>query len=317
MTDSDLIAVWRTYLDAETSGVHLVDATHPLQIFIGKNDLGSPRMVIRTGTKPVRPALSNVVLVERYEDQSGKWNLSFTLQDEKFSEVFLRLVDDVHARSVGAANEQAALDRVSVVFDQWRRLLKPRPTGVMSMEELRGLVGELWLLLSEFSKNRGMDAALEGWLGPMGLPQDFWYPDDGYYEAKSIGPSTTRIQISSANQLDAPDLELLVLLVGNTSEQTVGAINLPLIVNRVLTELLAVAASPDPLDDRLQRLGVDLSESFYQDTWFAVTHVTAYDAGSAFPAIRASELPEAVTSVTYQLEIAALQGFSRWSTEVA
>jgi hypothetical protein len=316
MTESDLITTWRQHLAAASAGLHLADASHPLQIFIGRTDLAAPRMVIRTSTKPVKPVLSNLVVVERYEDQSGKWNISFTLQDLKFSEVFLRLVDDLHARSAKAANEQVALDHVNVVIDEWRRLLKPRPAGLLSMDELRGLIGELWLLLGECSKQRAIGTALEGWLGPLGLPQDFWYPDDGYHEAKSIGPATTRIKISSELQLDAQDLELLVLLVGNTDEQTVGAVNLPLLANRVLGALADAAESPDPLNDRLQRLGVDLSEAFYQDTWFVVTRVTSYAVEPGFPAIRASELPEGITRVAYQVELAAVEDFKRYSTEV-
>ena len=35
-----------------------------------------PRLVIRSSAKPAKPTLSNVVLVERHEDQAGKWNLS-------------------------------------------------------------------------------------------------------------------------------------------------------------------------------------------------------------------------------------------------
>ena len=75
MTDSDLITAWRKHLAAPEAGLHLADTKHPLQIFIGKTEAGSPRVVLRTVTKPTTPALSGVVMVERYEDQSGKWNL--------------------------------------------------------------------------------------------------------------------------------------------------------------------------------------------------------------------------------------------------
>lgn len=316
MTDSVLLNTWRQHLSSDSAGLHLADTSHPLQIFIGRTDSYAPRMVIRSTAKPAKPTLSNIVLLERYEDQSGKWNLSFILQDCKFVEVFLRLADDVHARSADAPNEQVALDRVSVVFDEWRRLLKPRPSGLLSMEELRGLIGELWLLLTEFSETRTIDAALDGWLGPMGLPQDFWYAEDGLHEAKSIGPATTRIRISSESQLDGDDLELLVLTVGNTDEQTPGAVNLPTLVTRVYDALAAVAAARDPLNERLERLGVNLAEAFYHDTWFAVTRVTSYEVGSGFPAIRASSLPAGVDRVSYQIELSAIEDFKRRSTEV-
>src|SRR5437764_9928353 len=117
MSESELIATWRGYMARSAAGLHLADAAHPLQIFIGTSDQGAPKVVIRTGARPAKPNLSNVVLVERYADKGGKWNLSFTLQDRKFDEVFLRLADDVHARSAAAPSEQAALDRIGVVFD--------------------------------------------------------------------------------------------------------------------------------------------------------------------------------------------------------
>lgn len=317
MTEAPLIDTWRKLLDSGIPGLHLVDPTHPLQIFVGTTDSGSPRLVIRSIAKPARPTLSNVVLVERQEDQGAKWNLILTLQDRKFDEVFLRLADDVHARSMASPNEKTALDRVSVVIDEWRRLLKPRPTGLLSMEELRGLIGELWLLLNAFTAGRSIEAAVAGWLGPMGLPQDFWYTEDGFHEVKAIGPSTVRVKISSEHQLDAADLELVVLRIANTDEQTLGSLNLPRLVNSVHAALSDAAVSSDAFDDRLSRLGVDLAEAFYQDTWFAMARLTTYDVGEEFPAIRASQLPSGISRVKYQIELAEITDFVQGNKEVS
>jgi len=316
MTELGLIDAWRGYLTAADPGLHLADASHVLQIFIGKTDQDAPRMVIRSSVKGAKPSLSSVVLVERYQDKGGKWNLSLTLQDTKFTEVFLRLADDVHVRTSRAPNETAALDRVSLVIDEWHRLLKPRPSGLLTMEELRGLVGEVWLLLSEFSASRPIDAAVEGWLGPMGLPQDFWYPDSGYHEAKAIGPSTTNVRISSEAQLDASPLELLVLRVANTSEDTAGAVNLLTLASRVATALSQIAVAQDVFNSRLSQLGVNLAESFYEDTWFVVTQLESYAVTEDFPAIRASQLDAALGRVTYQLRLASLGDFLQRSMVV-
>lgn len=309
MSNAQLLAAWRQHLSGGGAGLHLADSDHPLQVFIGATDAGSPRMVLRTSLKPTKPSLSSVVLVERYEDKVGKWNLSFTLQDKKFSEVFLRLADDVHARSVAAPNEQTALDRVGIVFDEWRRLLKPRPTGLLTMDELRGLVGELWLILNEFSDARPVSAAVEGWLGPMGLPQDFWYAGVGYREAKAIGPATTRVKISSEQQLDVDDLDLLVLRLANTGEQTIGAFNLPTLVARTKTALAEVGASSDPFDERISRLGVNLAESFYHDTWFVMAGGTKYHVLPEFPRVVASSLPAGVVRLSYQIELVEIELF--------
>lgn len=309
MSESTLIEAWRSYLSAPVHGMHLADHPQALQFFVGKTEQGAPRLVIRSAAKPVKPALSSLVLVERYPDAAGRWNLSFTLQDAKFTEVFLRLADDLHSRSALASSESVALDRVATAIDQWWRLLKPRPTGLLAMEELRGLIGELWMLLGDFSTTRPMDAAVEGWLGPLGLPQDFWYPDTGYHEVKAIGPSTSTLRISSELQLDASPLEMLVLRVANTAETTPGAVSLPTLVTRVGAALAELAAASDPLDERLQRLGVSIDESFYQETWFVVAQLQGFGVSAHFPAIRASQTDAAISRVSYQLDLAQIQPF--------
>lgn len=316
MTEVRLIDVWRGFLESGSPGLHLADPTHPLQIFVGTTEAGAPRLVIRSAVKPAKPTLSNLVLVERHEDDGSKWNLVLTLQDRQFDEVFLRLADDVHARSADSPNERTALDRVAVVIDEWRRLLRPRRTGLLSMDELRGLIGELWSLRSVFGEGRSVEAAVAGWLGPLGLPQDFWFAEDGLHEVKAIGPATTRVRISSENQLDADNLELLVLQIANTGESSAGALNLPTLVNDVRTALSDGAFSPDAFEDRLSRLGVDVEDGFYQDLWFVVTRLTRYGVTDKFPAITASTLPTGVSRVKYQIELIDIAGFARSDREV-
>lgn len=316
MTESHFIQVWRDQLASPESGLHLASPNHILQFFVGVTELRSPRLVLRAAEKPVKPVLSSVVLVDRYQDQGGKWNLSFTLQDHRFTEVFLRLADDIERRSAGASTEISALNRVAVVVDEWRRLLKPRRLGLLTVQELRGLIGELYLLLNYFGRTRGMATAVEGWLGPMGLPQDFWYAEDGYHEAKTIGPAIANVKISSARQLDASPLDLLVLTVANTGEGTVGAVNLPALVGCVKKALSGEGAAVDSLDDRLSRLGVAFGDSFYEDTWFVVSKLSTYTVTDEFPSIRASGLPLGLDRVTYELELQAIEFFKRGTTEV-
>jgi hypothetical protein len=316
MTESPLVAKWRQQLAGQVSGLHLTSAHHPLPMFTGCAEAGEARLVVRTKTKPPKPALANMVIVDRFEDQSGTWNLSLTLQDKKFLEVFLRLTDDLHGRTAAAFSEASALRLLGDVIDEWRRLLTPRQAGLLSMEELRGLVGELVLLLGRFSEDRSTEEAIEGWLGPLGLPQDFWYASTGFHESKAIGPSVTSVKISSAHQLDEADLELIVLRVSNASEQDAGATTLVDLVTRVV-DALPGGASRAPLDDRLARLGVVIDDAYYRETHFLITQVTSYAVTPEFPAIRASNLPLGLRAVTYQIELAAISDHLRGNVDVS
>ena len=173
------------------------------------------------------------------------------------------------------------------------------------MDELRGLVGELWLVLHEFSSGHSILDALHGWFGPLGAPQDFWYEDSGHHESKSIGPSAAAVKISSENQLDTLDrqIELIVLVAPTVAEATSGSVNLVRLVEEVKERLDSVSEPYTELELRLEHLGVDLSETFYADTWFSITSMARYEVSETFPAIRASQLPAGVERVRYWVNL--------------
>ena len=316
MTSRCLADTFHELILENKSGLHLVDADHPLRFYVGRSEIGQLRVVIRSELKPRLLTLSDVVHVDRFTDESGTWNLALTVQDRKFDEVFIRLADDMHSRSAQGSDERSALVVTGTVLDEWRRLLKPRPTDVLSMDELRGLVGEVWLLLNVFTKDRPVAEALEGWLGPLGLPQDFWFKKDGYFEAKAIGPSTRIVRISSESQLDVEDLNLFVLVVANANETAPAIVNLPGLVAVIEAKLEAEGVGPEPVRDRLNRLGVDLNTGFYSDTWFVVASAARYEVTRDFPAIRASELPAGVHHVSYQVDLDSVLSFRRSILEV-
>ena len=63
--------------------------------------------------------------------------------------------------------------------------------------------------------------------------------------------------------------------------------------------------------------GVDVTEAFYQDTWFVVARMTNYGVDDGFPRIMASALPAGVTRVIYEIELVAIEEFKRSETEVS
>ncbi|MEV6487090.1 PD-(D/E)XK motif protein [Actinoplanes sp. NPDC051633] len=308
MTETTFPDAWRSRLVAGQLGVVLVNASHPLEIYVGANSSGHPLLQIRSKVKPPLPELSELVLVSRHE-ADGAWILSLALQDLRFTEIFLRLTSHLVTASQSEPNETEAWRTVAKVLDAWKRLLRARPPGLLSLEELRGLVGELWILLNRFTTIMTPADALAGWLGPMGAPQDFWYEASGYHETKSIGPSAPSIRISSAEQLDQPDMELLVLHVPQAGETDSGATNLIQLVERAENTLSAAGAAAVDLHLRLKRLGVEIEMPYYADTWFTFTTLETFKIVPAFPAIRASELPAGVERVRYNLDRRAVASF--------
>ncbi|GGB18842.1 hypothetical protein GCM10011492_05880 [Flexivirga endophytica] len=305
MSESELLARWRADLSTGLLGVQLVDVDHPLEIYVGASDLGAPRIQVRSRLRPHVPELSDIVVVDRVH-KNDRWILTLTLVDAHFSEVFLRLSAHMVSRSRSGGDEARAWAAVDAVFDEWRRLLKPRPTGLLSLEALRGLIGETWFLRHRLMTKMPADTALLGWLGPMGAPQDFWYSGLGALEAKAIGPSARAVRVSSAEQLDLEAMALIVLQVPQAAPSETGAVNLRGLVGSLVDALGAISCPHDEVDVRLNRLGVDISEDYYRDMNFRVASIETYAVNAAFPAIRASSLPPGVGGVTYAIERTAL-----------
>ena len=308
MSEKTFLAGWRKRLEGGELGVVLVEVEHPLEIYVGSSDTGLPLVQIRSTVRPKLSEISDLVLVSRNE-YNGHWVLSLALQDTRFTEVFMRLVSHLVTTSRRGHTAGDAWVIVDGVLDEWKRLLRSRPLGVLSLEQLRGLIGEVWLLLNHFSENRTIDQVLAGWLGPLGSPQDFWFEDSGYHEAKSIGPTASHVKISSAHQLDEPGMELLVLHVPQVTETDSNATTLVGLVGQVTAALDDAGLTDDELLLRLKRLGVDLRHPYYSDNWFRITQIQAFAVLDDFPALRHSLLPDGVERVRYSLARGAIAPF--------
>lgn len=305
---SEFEKAWRKGLLAGETGVQLVEVEHPLEIFIGASDLGNARLMIRSDGKPHVPHLADVVAVDR-QGQSEQWILSLTLQDRRFLEVFIRLAVHVVERTRSAGSEREALEVMTGVFDQWRRLLTPPNVRRLGIDSLRGLVGEVWFLVNRISHSRPIDEALDGWVGPLGAPQDFWYEDSEFHEVKSIGPGSRCLKISSSEQLDVSPLELVVLAVPQVPEGSEGALNLTRLVQTVADRLDQLGLSNEELKLKIKRVGVDIEDPYYSEIWFQVRSISTYEVSDDFPAIRARHLPSGIEHVRYQLALASIEPF--------
>lgn len=308
MSEHLFLADWKARLSAGHSGVVLVEAGHPLEIYVGASDDGHPLTQIRSKVTPPLSEISELILVTR--SQRGEyWLLSLSLQDARFTDVFLRLVAHLVKASRSDASAEAAWKSVATVLNEWRRLLQIGPAGLLGLDELRGLVGELWLVLHRFAKVMSIDQAVAGWLGPLNAPQDFWYERTGLHEAKSIGPSATKIRISSAHQLDEPGMELVVLHVPKVAQSQPGAVNLIALVEDVSHLLSKDGGTTSELDLRVKRLGVELDHTYYADTWFRVTTVETFTVSEDFPAVRHSTLQGGIDRVQYSIDRSAIAPF--------
>lgn len=125
-----------------------------------------------------------------------------------FTPVFAQVIGEFigHENQTGIKAEEF----IEAVRREQKRLGPGTNASGLTVEEQRGLIGELWFLLNVAIPECGAEAAVKAWHGPHGAPIDFWF-DGGCVEIKTSLNHLKDIQISSVRQLDTPGVKNLFL----------------------------------------------------------------------------------------------------------
>lgn len=300
---------WRTLLSNPGAGKKDVEYGQPLRLVYGANESGKAVFFSITSSKPGLPDLSNVVNVERgLRNLDAKWTLSLTLRDDRLLEVFMSLCEDLARRTAHTNSEPHALSALLEGIAEWKHLLRNVNNDRLSLEEIRGLIGEMWFGFNRLSNKYSASQVVAAWTGPLGRPQDFNFPGGISYEIKSCYPDSKSLRISSAEQLDPGDRNLtLVAVTLETAEASApGATSVRSLASLAESMMGGEGSGVTQLRRCLDGLGVDLLDDYYDDYWFVAAGFRLFAIENGFPTIRASRLDDGVSSVQYSISIASI-----------
>lgn len=177
---------------------------------------GEPGLLLRTADevaepKPL-PKLKNLEL--RFRDVAGGRALVILLKDADQKELFCSLCLDIVGAAELAEDNADALNRAVRRAMRWHHLLRSGRADLLSIEEQRGLLGELQFL-RRLADLIGAWAAVEAWKGPSGSSKDFEL-DRCLVEVKARrGAAKPFVQISSEDQLSDVENCSLCLVVSS------------------------------------------------------------------------------------------------------
>ena len=286
---------------------------HPLRLHFGSDQLSRPLLMLRVDDRPAAIRLGDAVSVEVLERVvQGEWSLVLTLLDPKLTDTFIDLCIDLADRSSAGSDEAEALTIFRRALEEFRDLLTAGRGPALSLEELRGLIAELWFALHVVAPASSAVEALIAWAGPLGAPQDFRFPDGSLVEIKAIHSEARAIKISSPEQLDPvndSDLELVTIGLEECPPGTSDSVSLPGLMAEFKDELTQDPDRLEDLDRRLRALGVAKT---YQtlDTPFLVTASRRYEVTDGFPRIRRDAVALGIERLKYEIEIRAIRDFA-------
>ena len=224
--------------------------------------------------------------------------LDITCASGALDGVFADVADEIMERIAGGASP---VEACRTTIEDFRALLID-PAAEVSVEEIRGLIGELLILRTLLALD---PTAWKLWRGPLRERHDFRGGSDAI-EVKTTGRSTARkVMISSVDQLMPPADGTLQLVVFQLEETAGGDLS----IARLASEVSNVVSDRQELGRLLSAVGCPDPEA---RTWnrcrFCLEGETHYRVDGAFPRIVpgsfvSGSMPAGVESLAYVVNL--------------
>lgn len=239
--------------------------------------------------------------------------LVLALLDQAQADIFYRLCLDVIEATRGASTEVEALASAVGRTWRWHHLLRGGGDGRLTIEEQKGLIGELLVLDRELLPRIATPDAVAAWVGPTGTPKDFELGTLAVEAKARRGTAEPFVAISSEYQLDSHGLGTLFLHVTDLARGTAesdGAFSVTDLARRVSARVLALdPGSVELFEATLAASGFSRSDDYSDCLWLEVG-TRLYQIGAGFPRVAADNLESGVSHVTYRISLVECERFA-------
>lgn len=284
-----------------------IDATHPIEWYLGYDDLKNKSLLLISETKPPDLKSSKNIQLSIGIREDNKWAFSLNLINNNYEEVFLNLCNDL-MESSRTKHSSLGYRFIFNRYSQWIKLMEAAKKDSLTDSEVKGLMGELLVLNTLLDNGVNKLEVINNWMGPEGNDQDFVL-ENYWIEVKTIGRSTNEIKISSLEQL-RDDIEgiLTVVNLDSSSPNSKSAVSLSLVFNRVLENLSKDDDAKEAFLSKLLFNGFpDLNA--YDEKHYEVGEINNYKVNESFPRLTRRIISGAIINVTYVISKSSIQNW--------
>lgn len=226
--------------------------------------------------------------------------LVIILLENDLSDIFSYFIEDIINDLINVNDQSIALVKITSKINYWKRLFCKITGEILTPQQQRGLYGELFFLNELLELNEDKILIINGWHGPLGANQDFFYNGIAI-EVKTSKSNKPSIKISNEYQLDKSGLNDLFVQFYKLNEYQGGSETLYNLINNIRQQLLADALFL--FNEKLNNLGViQDAEEEYNSTSYSVGFERTYQVTESFPSIIRSSLIDAISSVSYDID---------------
>ena len=294
---------------------NIVNRVKAVKTFKGIDSQGFESIVFIFKKQP-KFELKTTKISSRIFERSNQFRLFISLidDDEKSTEIFNVLTEDLLSCVENAITEQEVLEILASRFQYWSDLFK-RDRQQMDEKWVQGFIGELWFLDSRLAPKIGINNAVKSWTGPSKASQDF-IATEKIFEIKTRTQQSTSIRISNDNQVSI-NMYLVVIEVTKSSELSNLSINLTKLIYSIKKKIV----SPEThliFNEKLLELGIfPIKEAQVYDKFsYDVKSISYFEIGSDFPIIDHLNVPKAVVRYAYDLSLNSIVSLKTSEEEV-
>lgn len=294
---------------AATVNARRIDDSNRWDFYWGRDTDGCCLLILRHGigsSTPERlPRLKEIDVFVHPATSKERASLILRLLDANSRDIFHRLCLDIVAAASRAPTEAEALAITLARTWRWHHLLRGGSSELLSVDEQKGLIGELLVMEGYVLPSLGAGNALAAWRGPLGGAKDFVVGRMAI-ESKVRTTEGAQVFVSSEFQLDDADLSNLFLHVSVLDPASLtehGGFTITESALRVRQRFLQTDEQLTAKFDALLTAAGFLYEDDYAHYRWASGGHSIYRVTGAFPRLIPTTLPNGITKVKYTLSL--------------
>lgn len=290
-----------------------IDEIPHLNCFAATNHItGQHLYIMSVSKKLVIPELKNYRFkgAEIFSiEVENKIELNIYLLDNELKDIFSLFIQNVLDDIEQTVTESEAIKTTLNVVSKWKKLFDKINFNGLTLQQQKGLIGELLFLNTLLSNEKTSANAVNTWTG---AEQDFQAKDFTLgsvgVEVKFTASKQPRIKVSSERQLDAENLSELFLILYSTEAVKDNGISLNSIVEQT-RHRISTEEERSVFNAKLQLNGYFDEDKEHYGRMYSLKRTFIFKVTFAFPKIVKGQLPLGIYETSYSIEISAVENF--------
>lgn len=241
-------------------------------------------------------------------ESDNVFELNIYLLDNDLKDIFALFIQNILDDVAESITENEALQVTLNVVSKWKKLFDKINFNGLSIQQQKGLIGELLFMNFLLDNQKSAFITLHGWTGVDFEDKDFVFGSLGV-EVKMTSSKNPRIKISSERQLDSQNLNELYLVLYSTEEVRQNGFSLNSLIEQTRQKISANAEELKFFDERLLLAGYLDDDREYYNKMYSLKRAFSFTVNEHFPKILKSQIPLGIYDTSYFIELSAAEPF--------